>query len=386
MLIGRYSSPTAFEVNSHILSYVPRPQTNRRARGGEPAALDAILDALPVSLYVVDRDLRVVAWNSQRELGLLGQPRGRVVGRHLSAVLPPKGYQATAAIVRDVFASRQARAETTEAQAQAGRQFRIRRLPVFQGREVTHVVSWFEDITEQRALEMRLIASDRLAFLGQLVAGVAHEVANPLASISGCAEALASLALAAPREAERSEAREFRDLIRNEVARCERILSTLLRSARPDPASVADLGSVVDTVLRLLERHPAFTRVRVVRRIPGGLPPARIDPDSLKQVVIALATNAARAMPGGGVLTLQAARSGEHVILDVLDTGPGVPRELRTRIFEPFFTTDASQGSGLGLAVARSLVRGRGGELTYRPRRGSGAAFRARLKCARAKP
>jgi signal transduction histidine kinase len=238
-------------------------------------------------------------------------------------------------------------------------------------------------VTEQRALEMRLIASDRLAFLGQLVAGVAHEVANPLSSIAGCAEALASLALQSEKAAVRREAADFRNLIRDEVARCERIVRTLLGSARSQGHGTTDVGQTVDTVMWLLARHPAFTRVRIVRRIPATLPLVDIDADSLKQVVLALATNAARAMRGGGTLTLRGTRKGGEVTLDVLDTGTGVPVGIRERIFEPFFTTDASQGTGLGLAIARTLVHGRGGDLVYKARP-KGSSFRVMLKTAEA--
>jgi len=256
----------------------------------------------------------------------------------------------------------------------------MRRLPVRQGREVTHVLSWFEDITERRALEMRLIASDRLAFLGQAVAGVAHELANPLAGLAGCAEVLASLAAKAPDAPSRKEAREFRDLIREEVARCERIVRSLVSTARSDQSTTAALDATVSSALSLLGHHPGFTRIRVRRRFPPDLPPAQVDPDSIKQVVVALAVNAARAMEGHGSLTFRGGREDGAVILDVIDTGPGVPRELRSQIFEPFFS--GGQGAGLGLAIARSLVRGRGGDLTYRPRRRPGARFRVTLRAA----
>jgi two-component system NtrC family sensor kinase len=341
---------------------------------------DAVLDALPIGVYVVDRELRVVLWNSLREKGPFGRPRREVLGRHLSRILPSQGYRSTEPVLRFVLETGRPHEQTLE--TQGARLFHVRRLPVFRGRKVTHVLSWFEDITDQRAIEMRLIASDRLAFLGQLVAGVAHEVSNPLAGIAGCAEALASIAMASARPAERREAREFRDLIRGEVARCERIVRTLLDSARPDAGTTADIRSVVGTALRLLERHPAFTRVRVVSRIPGDLPRARIDPDSLKQVMMALASNAAKAMAGGGTLTLRAGRTGKELFLDVMDTGPGIPAAVRSRIFEPYFTTDSTKGTGLGLAIARSLVRGRGGDLVYRPRQRAGGSFRVLLKAA----
>jgi signal transduction histidine kinase len=338
-----------------------------------------VLDALPISLYVVDRDLRVVAWNTAREKGPIGRPRREVLGRPLRDALPEGGFRATLPLLEHVFRTGEMHEDTKAAQ-EGRRLYLVRRLPLKQGGQVTHVLSWFEDVTEQRALEMRLIASDRLAFLGQLVAGVAHEVANPLASIAGCAEALASLAVQAQSGKARQEAEDFRNLIRDEIARCERIVRTMLGSARPNPQSTTDVAQTVDTVMWLLARHPAFTRVRVVRHLPAQLPRVQIDADSLKQVVLALSMNAARAMRGGGTLTLEAGRTGGgDMYLDVLDTGTGVAPAIRARIFEPFFTTDATQGTGLGLAIARSLVHGRGGDLVYRPRR-RGSAFRVVLK------
>ncbi len=337
----------------------------------------AILDGLPISLYVVDRNLRVVAWNASRERGPMGLPRRKALGRPLAQVLSPHGFRATLPVLKHVFRTGLPHEETTETK---GGLFHVRRLPVRQGGKVTHVLSCFENITERRALEMRVIASDRLAFLGQLVAGVAHEVSNPLAGIAGCAEALASLAMKGPAKASR-EARQFRDLIRSEVARCERIVRFLLDSARPDNRATADVAATVGTALRLLERHPAFARIRVVSRIPRDLPPARIDTDSLKQVVMALAMNGGQAMPGGGTLTLCAGKRGRGLVLDVIDTGPGVPPDQRARLFEPFFTTDPMTAPGLGLAIARSLVCSRGGELVYRPRP-RGASFRVLLKTA----
>jgi len=337
---------------------------------------DIFLDAIPISLYVVDRKLRVVAWNRLREEGPLGRPRGEVLGRHLRQILHPRGFRATRPILKEVFRTGKAHEGTLE--SRGGQLFHVRRLPVLDGGRVTHVLSWFEDVTERRALEMRLIASDRLAYLGQLVAGVVHEVSNPLAGIAGCAEALASLAMKGDARQQR-EASEFRGLIRSEVARCERIVRTLLGAARRDTGTTADVGVTVTTALKLLERHPALNGVRVIASLPRKLPRARIEPDSLQQVVLALALNAARAMAGSGTLRLRATLAYSHVNLDVVDSGPGVPRSVREHIFEPFFTTNPDEGTGLGLAIARSLVRGRGGDLLLRAGKGRGAAFRVIL-------
>ena len=341
----------------------------------------AILDAIPLSLYVVDRELRVVAWNRGREEGPLGRPREKALGRPLRSILAPRGFRATRPVIEEVL--RTGRPHESTMESRRGRLVHVRRLPVFDGAGVSHVLSTFEDITERRTLEMRLIASDRLAFLGQLVAGVVHEISNPLAAISGCAETLATIASRAPDETDRREAREFGEMVWKEVTRCERLLKSLLGAARHDTSAVADVAATVATALKLLERHPAFTRVKVIARLPRGLPAASIEPDFLQQVVVALSVNAARAMQGAGVLTLRAASAGGNVTLDVADTGPGVPEAIRDHIFEPFFTTNPGEGTGLGLAIARSLVRGRGGDLLHRPRQDKGAAFRVVLKAHR---
>jgi signal transduction histidine kinase len=338
-----------------------------------------VLDALPIGLHVVDRDLRVVAWNRLREKGPLGRRRDDTVGKPLRRALGAAGFRATEPVLREVFRTGKPHEEIVE----TDRIYHVRRLPVRRGRTVTHVLSWFEDITERRALEMRLIASDRFAFLGQLVSGVAHEISNPLAGIAGCAEALASLAEQGDRTAAR-EARQFRDLIRAEIARSEKIVRFLLDSSRPSADAEADLTATISLALKLLERHPAFARVRVRAAVPKTLPPAAIDTDSLKQVVMALAVNASQAMPSGGTLTVKASRQGRSLVLDVADNGTPVPAVRRAHLFEPFATADAQRGAGLGLAVARSLLRGRGGDLVYRPRKG-GNAFRVVLRAASGK-
>jgi signal transduction histidine kinase len=356
---------------------VPARQESRPG----PEGLGSVFDALPIGLYVVDRDLRVVAWNREREQGPIGRPRASVVGRPLRAILGAAGFRATEPVLREVFRTGRPHEEVAET---SGGLFHVRRLPVRRGREVTHVVSWFEDIKTRREVELRLIARDRLAFLGQLVSGVAHEISNPLAGIAGCAEALASLAAKADRRSAR-EARQFRDLIRSEVARSERIVRFLLDSSRAAPGERADVGAIVALALRLLERHPALARLKVRASVPKGLPPVRIDADSLKQVVMALTMNACSAMPAGGLLAVRASRKGRSLFLDVTDTGPTVPEAQRSHLFEPYAAADAQRGAGLGLAIARSLLRSRGGDLLYRPRKG-GNAFRVVLRVATGTP
>jgi signal transduction histidine kinase len=262
----------------------------------------------------------------------------------------------------------------------SGRLYHVRRLPVGRGRQPGHVLSWFDDITERRQHEMRLVAQDRLAFLGQLVSGVAHEISNPLAGIAGCAEALASLAAKGGRE-QRREARQFRDLIRAEVERCERIVQFLLDSSREGDSEHSQLGETLALALRLLERHPALARLRVRTRLPRTLPAVAIDKGALKQVVMALVMNAAAATPAGSTLQITASRSERKLFLDVADSGAPLSDGARAQVFEPYATSDAHRGASLGLAVARGLLRSRGGDLVYRPG-ADGNVFRVVLRVA----
>lgn len=353
----------------------------RASRRSDVDPLGSLFDALPIGLYVVDRDLQVVSWNRLREQGPLGRPRFSAVGKPLRAVLGKAGYAATEPVLRRVLRTGQPHEEVVET---SGSVYHVRRLPVGRrGGEASHVLSLFEDITARRRRELQLVAQHRVAFLGQLVSGVAHEISNPLAGIAGCAEALASLASRGSRDARR-EARQFRDLIRTEIHRCERIVQFLLDSSREGKGERADVRETLALALRLLERHPALARLKVHVSLPSELPRVRIDADSLKQAVMALVMNASAAMPDGGTLTVSAARRGRFLHLDVADRGQALAEEQRTLVFEPFAATDAQRGAGLGLAVARSLLRTRGGDLLYKPRAG-GNVFRVVLRVATGK-
>ena len=349
----------------------------RPARKSTADPLASVFDALPIGLYVVDRDLNVVSWNRLREQGPLGRPRARAIGKPLRAVLGKGGFAATEPVLRRVLRTGRPHEEVVET---GGGLYHVRRLPVRRGGETSHVVSWFEDIGARRQRELQLVAEDRVAFLGQLVSGVAHEISNPLAGIAGCAEALASLASKGGRN-ERREARQFRDLIRHEVTRCESMVRFLLDSSREAGNERADVPATLRLALRLLERHPALARLRVKTRVPTSLPKVQIDAGSLKQVVMALVINASTATPAGGTLEVAVSRRGRTLHVDVADSATPLDAAQRAHVFEPFADGDAQRGAGLGLAVARGLLRSRGGDLIYRPRK-DGNVFRVVLRVA----
>ena len=236
--------------------------------------------------------------------------------------------------------------------------------------------SQMEAINAARA---RLVQSEKLAALGQLSATIAHEVRNPLAVIRSAAQSLAETL-----PADDAEAGRACSFIAAEIDRLTSVTGSLLAFARPlavreRPVTVRAL---FDGAALLAADDLRAKDVRLARSEPAGLPPVQADEDLIRQVLLGLLANAATAVPRGGAVTLAARAVDGAVELDVADTGPGVPRDLRARIFEPFFTT-RPHGTGLGLAVARHIVEAHGGRIEVGDGADGGARFTIRLRAAR---
>ena len=225
----------------------------------------------------------------------------------------------------------------------------------------------------------RLAQSEKLAALGQLAAAIAHEVRNPLAVIRSAAQNLGDAVPASDDGAQRAST-----FITAEIDRLNNVVSSLLAFARPlqvQPGAVA-VRDLLDRALLLTRDELAAKQVHVQRTEPVDLPLVTADADLMSQVLLGLLANAAEAVPRGGEVTVQARADGSAVEIEVADSGPGVPAELRERIFEPFFTT-RSRGTGLGLAIARQIVAAHVGTIEVGDRAGGGARFTVRLPAAR---
>ncbi|MBU6367619.1 MAG: PAS domain-containing protein [Gemmatimonadetes bacterium] len=350
------------------------------------AFMECVVDSLPVGLYVVDRDYRIHAWNSRRESGLQGVARSDALGRTIFEVLNRQPAAMLKAEFDQVFATGLLEQFQMESRAfGAPRSYRISKIPMRRGDgPVTHVITVGEDITDWKAAQDRMAQAEKLAALGQLAAGVMHEINNPLATIAACAESIALHAEAgagiAPPELLR--------IIDLEVQRCKGIVDGLLDFARPKPACriPCDVNGIVRRALFLLKHHPRFRRVRVRPLLDEARPlQACGDEDQLVQVVIALAMNALDATPEGGEVRV-ATRSGvgpggsPEVEMALEDEGPGIPRAMQAKVFEPFFTTKPTgQGTGLGLAICYGIVQDHGGRIEVESVEGAGATFRVRL-------
>ena len=352
---------------------------------------EAIIDSLPLSLYAVDSDYRIVAWNRNRELGELGIPRGSALGRNIFDVLTLQKREVLEQEFSQVFESGEIERIEQEAVRANGeiKHWLISKIPMWiddSGR-VSHVIAVGEDISNRVEANRAVARAEKLAAVGRLAAGVVHEINNPLATISACAEALETRiqegAFAASPELE--DLREYLGLIRSEAFRCKSITTGLLDFSRTRTSQhvLLDLSQVITSTARLLAHQQRGGHVEFCIEAPENLPPLLGDTGQLQQAVIALATNALDAMPDGGVLTISARSDGNVLQVEVSDTGLGIAPENITKIFEPFFTTkEVGQGTGLGLSVCYGILTEHGGSLNVQSNLGVGTTFTITLPVA----
>jgi signal transduction histidine kinase len=232
------------------------------------------------------------------------------------------------------------------------------------------------DVTEQERMRRRLQETERLAAAGELAAGVAHEIRNPLAAIVN-----ATTLLHDPEALTRDERAYTLGAIRTEARRLNRILSDFLLFARPrEPQRrPADIGEVVDRVAMLLRDDAArAARITLDVDVDHSLPRFAFDPDQLTQVLWNVALNGVEAMDGQGRLSLRVSHVDGEIVIAVSDTGRGIPPDERPRIFEPFYSRKQG-GSGLGLTIAQHIVAAHGGRIDLDSTPGAGTRFRIAL-------
>lgn len=230
---------------------------------------------------------------------------------------------------------------------------------------------------ELKATQWQLIEATKLESIGRLAAGVAHEVKNPLMTLTMAADYLAQVV-----PAQEPEAGTMLQDMRDAIQRANRVISELLEFSRPGELSLKpeDLHAIVDRALSLVKLELARHHVEVVRQFAETLPAVPMDRNKIEQVLVNLFMNALQAMSQGGTLTIRtfvvagAPGSSPALGLEIDDTGPGVPAAYLAKVFDPFFTTKpAGQGTGLGLCVAQQIVQLHGGTITLHNRPEGGA-------------
>jgi two-component system NtrC family sensor kinase len=348
--------------------------------------IEKIIDSLPVGLYVIDRGYRIQAWNRKRETGFQGVSREEAIGRTIFEILHRQPAELLRTEFESVFETGQMQQFTIESSNFGEpRTYRISKIPMslVDEKEVSHIITIGEDITEWKSAEARFAQAEKLAAIGTLAAGVMHEINNPLATIGACAETLAlgidENTLEVPRD--NAEVKESLSLIEHEVMRCKGIIDGLLDFSRPKSTTKApvDLNLVIEKTLKLVKHHPRFRRVTVGVEKDGELKPVWANEEQMIQVFMALLLNALDAMEDKGEITLRTRMddSAETAIAEVIDRGHGIRPADQKKIFEPFFTTKApSRGTGLGLSIVYAIVTEHGGRIEVDSTPGEGSVFR----------
>jgi len=232
------------------------------------------------------------------------------------------------------------------------------------------------DTSEERRMQQQLVQSGKLAAIGELAAGVAHEINNPLFAILGLSEFLLKEAEPA------SKAHQRLELIQQTGLEIKEIVRALLDFARENAEErhVVPLEDVAQATVDLVRRTNAHKGVELIDSYDASRALVTASPNQLKQIFLNLIANARQAMPNGGTVRIDIRQDGDWVTASVSDDGPGIDSDLLERIFEPFFTTKRSTGgTGLGLSVSLGIAEAHGGNLTASSESGRGSVFTLRL-------
>jgi two-component system NtrC family sensor kinase len=349
---------------------------------------EKIIDSLPVSLYVVDRDMRIVAWNRNREVGGQGISRDEVLGRNVFHVLARQPRR----MLEDEFlevlrTGTMVRMEQESWVDGQKKHWKISKIPMrVDNAEVTHVITVGEDVTEQKKMNEAVIHAEKLASIGRLASGVVHELNNPLATVAACAEALTARVDDLKDQELHQDFAEYLQIIRDEAFRCKTITNSLLDFSHQRQAEKlpADINQIIDLTLQLIKHHPKLGKMHLVKELDDSLASSFVNEGQMKQVFIALISNAYDAMEGGGTLTIRTrwnSENPEHPIsVEFIDTGAGISPSNLPKIFDPFFTTKPlGRGTGLGLSVCYGIVSEHGGKIEVDSVEGLGSTFRILL-------
>lgn len=246
-------------------------------------------------------------------------------------------------------------------------------IPESEGGGSIHIV---RDITDEKDKETRLIMSERLAALGQMASGVAHEINNPLAAILGCAEGL--LARIGKGQFDKELFENYLKIIEEEISRCKSITTSMLSFVRRTTYEKKEMNirEEIEKTLEIIGFQGRLKSVKLMKNYSTDVPLIHGNQGELRQALIAIVTNALDAMRDKGVLMVDTGKEGGNVFLRIADSGPGIPEEIMAKIFNPFFTTKSeSGGTGLGLSIANKIINNHKGRIRVSSTEGTGTTF-----------
>ena len=320
---------------------------------------DRVVEKMPVGLLVIDDSKNILSLNRAAEQ-ILERDSRDAVGRSAAEILPLEMTELFTEFTTDPQAPIE---DEIECRRPDGRplclEVSVSLLQEDKGMGAGRIIL-FRDMTEVRALKREIETSRRLASLGRLAAGVAHEIRNPLSSIKGFATYFRD------RNRDNQEDRNTADIMIKEVDRLNRTISQLLDFARPMVLQKkrTPIRTLIQHSLKMIERQASSAGVVIRADLPPSLGEIEVDFDNITQVLLNLYLNALEAMDRGGTLSVSCSKDGgnQRAKIGVTDTGAGIDKEHLDHIFDPYFTTKQA-GTGLGLAIVRKIVEAHGGEV-----------------------
>jgi two-component system NtrC family sensor kinase len=350
--------------------------------------ISSILQNSRDAIIFIDNDNRVKVWNKGAEM-VFGYSSEEMMGQTFHRIIPPSvdAEEELGRIRSETLEKGHIRNYQAKRLRKDGKIITIdlsRTLVKDENGNIIGSTAIIKDVTEKSELESKIYNTEKLASIGNLAAGVAHEINNPLAVILGFVDLL--------QERFEKGSREYEDLkvIEENANNARKIVQNLLGFARVTEGTedLVDIGQSVEKVSNIVRNTMMTKKIDFDVNIPDGLPQVRGDSREFQQVIFNLINNAIAAMePDGGSLVISARTDGEHVHVDVTDTGVGIPEDIKGKVFDPFFTTKkVGKGTGLGLSLCYGIVNKYGGRISFTsvsaaddPGRPSGTTFTVTL-------
>jgi len=357
-----------------LLFLVQSYRSTRASLSRIKAFSDTVVEHVPIGLLAIDQQGKIAAFNRGAET-ILQLSAPQVIGQAADRIIPAK--------LLDEINHSKNQADVIEKEIECyiadGKMVPLE-IGVSSLKDENDVflgnVLLFKDLTEVRTLRREVARSQRLASVGRLAAGVAHEIRNPLSSIKGFATYFKE------RYPDRQDDQQTADIMIQEVDRLNRVVGQLLEFAKPVPVKPkpVSLQALLNDSIKLITDRAAEKGISIKAQNNTQVDEVRIDPDRISQVLLNLYLNAIDSMESGGELKVEISWDGKrrNVVIQVSDTGGGISRENLSKIFEPYFTTK-STGTGLGLAIAHNIVEAMGGKINVVSAREVGTTFTVAL-------
>lgn len=348
--------------------------------------IESIINSLPYCLYVIEPKLGIVVWNrhSNRACSICNRrPEQDCYNvnfmAHLYHYELKQGLDGLLSGVFETGIPRSHEQKLTIADPEVRELYvRISIFPIFseRGGSVDYVVWMAEDITKQKGMEASIITGEKLAAIGQLAAGIAHEVNNPLGGILNCLYNFKNTKLTDERKT------EYLDFMEDGIKRVQNIVRQLLDFSQQHAPelSLTDINGMIDGIIPLFLHSIKGKDIRFMKDLGAELPLMLVDRHQIEQVLVNLILNAMQAVDKDGRITVGTRLEGRWFCITVGDNGSGIPPERLQKIFDPFFTTKGvGKGTGLGLSVSRGIIEGHRGRIEVESHVGKGTLFKVYL-------